>query len=284
VIAPLADEILTLADGRLLAWAEWGDPRGLPVVLLHPSPGSRLLCPDFGATVAAGVRLITVDRPGYGRSDPVPDPTLAGFAHDLERLLDHLWLGQIRVVGWSGGGPYAAACAAILADRVIAVALLATPAPDSYLRCFTPPLPMVTQPGDGGTPPVLAGAADLEGYLAAAAERAGDGWDSPSDTVARSQPAVKRALAAMWGESFRAGAGGLAADVVAGSRSWGFVPIQVRAPVALFYGQDDAVIEPAEGRWWAQALPRAELTVCPGTGHLVPFAAWAEVLRGLPRP
>ena len=68
---PLADEVLRLADGRQLAWAEWGDPRGSPVVFLHPSPGSRMLCPDVHATARAGVRLITVDRPGYGGSDPV---------------------------------------------------------------------------------------------------------------------------------------------------------------------------------------------------------------------
>src|SRR5215469_10399612 len=82
VTSPYADEVLALADGRKLAWAEWGDPRGSPLVFLHPCPGSRMLCPDQAATEAAGVRLITVDRPGYGRSDPVAEPTVPGFADD----------------------------------------------------------------------------------------------------------------------------------------------------------------------------------------------------------
>ncbi len=137
---PYADEVLALADGRRLAWAEWGDPRGSPVVFLHPCPGSRMLCPDPALTTAAGVRLITVDRPGYGRSDPVAVPTLGGFAHDLERLLDHLWLGQIRLVGWACGGQYAAAGAAVLAERVSGLVLAATPVPGDRFRWLTPPV------------------------------------------------------------------------------------------------------------------------------------------------
>jgi hypothetical protein len=61
---PRADATIMLADGRILAYCEWGDPTGLPVLLMHGAPGSRLLCPDEDATAAAGVRLLTVDRPG----------------------------------------------------------------------------------------------------------------------------------------------------------------------------------------------------------------------------
>ena len=76
---PRADEMMTLTDGRTLAYCEWGDPTGHPVVLMHGAPGSRLLCPDEEATAASGVRLLTADRPGYGGSDPRPDPTLLGW-------------------------------------------------------------------------------------------------------------------------------------------------------------------------------------------------------------
>jgi pimeloyl-ACP methyl ester carboxylesterase len=244
--SPHADEVLMLADGRRLAWAEWGDPRGVPLVFFHPWPGSRMLCPDPAATMAAGVRLITVDRPGYGRSDPVADPTLAGFARDLERLLDHLWVGEIPLVGWSGGGQYAAASAALLAERVRAVALVATPAPDSQLHWLTPDLREVAE-------------------LA----------------TTRLPPGAKQGLTDMWNEALRTGAGGLAADVEAGSRPWGFAPSEVRARTALFYGQNDPVIHPGHGRWWVGALPRAELTILPGSDHFLPFDAWADILRAV---
>jgi pimeloyl-ACP methyl ester carboxylesterase len=81
------------------------------------SPGSRLLCPDLPATVAAGVRLITVDRPGYGHSDPDTRPRMAGRAADTGVLADHLRLGRSGLVGWSGGGQFALATAQ---DRVAA--------------------------------------------------------------------------------------------------------------------------------------------------------------------
>ena len=261
---PHADEVLALADGRLLAWAEWGDPRGSPLVFLHPCPGSRMLCPDPTATAAAGVRLITVDRPGYGRSETVAEPTLAGFAQDLERLLDHLWLGQIRVVGWSWGGRYAAACAALLAERVSAIALLATPAPYHQLPWLTP-----------------ADAATIGAPVAAAPLAAGPGWDGHFDNTAQVRPAVSRALATMWEEAFRPGTHGLAADLVAGSRPWGFVTSQVRCPATLFYGKDDPVVDPSHGWWWAGELPNAELIVRRGNGHSVVFDAWDDILSAV---
>ncbi len=277
----MADEVLTLADGRLLAWAEWGDPRGSPVVFLHPAPGSRMLCPDPRATAAAGVRLITVDRPGYGRSHPVHNPTLAGFARDVERLLDHLWLGQVPVVGWSGGGQYAAACAAVLAERVTAVALVATPAPDSQVRWLTGALREVAELATEEPTQALAAATRWSATVAVSPERAGDAWNSPPDVAARSRPEVRQALMTMWGEAFRGGASGLAADLLAGCLPWGFAPADVRAPAALFYGEDDAAIHPAHGRWWARALPQGMLAIRPQSGHLLPFDSWTDILSAV---
>jgi pimeloyl-ACP methyl ester carboxylesterase len=77
---PTVDHTLTHADGRRVGWAEWGDPHGQPVLFLHRNPGSRLLDPDSTATASTGTRLITIDRPGYGRTDPVADPTRSALA------------------------------------------------------------------------------------------------------------------------------------------------------------------------------------------------------------
>jgi pimeloyl-ACP methyl ester carboxylesterase len=279
-MTPFADEVLALADGRRLAWAEWGDPRGSPLVFLHPCPGSRLLCPDHAATSAAGVRLITVDRPGYGRSDPVAEPTLAGFAHDLERLLDHLWVGQIGVVGWSCGGQYAVACAAVLAERVSDVALLATPAPDHELRWVPAPFRRVAELANHDPELALAVAHDV----ATGPGQSPTGWIASLDATMPVEPDARQALTAMWGEAFRVGTAGLAADMVAGCRDWGFAPSRIRVRTALFYGKDDPVIDPAHGRWWAEALPLAELSVQPGNGQSLPFVAWADILRAVAGP
>ncbi len=128
-------------------------------------------------------------------------------------------------------------------------------------------------------------AANLLGaQMAGASERPGAGWISPVEQITGIHPPeVERALASMWGEAFRAGSHGLAADVVAGSRRWGFALSEVRARTALFYGDDDHIIGPGHRRWWARSLPRAELLVHPAAGHLVPFVAWADILRAIAR-
>jgi pimeloyl-ACP methyl ester carboxylesterase len=280
VINPNADETLRLADGRLLAWAEWGDPRGSPVLFLHPSPGSRMICPDVEATVLEGVRLITVDRPGYGGSDPVADPTLSGFALDLARLVDHLWLGQFPVLGWSGGGQYAAACAAQLGERVSALGLVATPAPDAEVPWLSPSARALSRMAAVDPQGALTAAAALSGPLEEASRRAGERWDSPSDIRARRRPEVDRALRVMWREGRRNGSVGLAADLVAGSRAWTFAPTNTATPARLFYGDDDGVVGLHHAEWWERNLPNANLTVVEG-GHLIPFVAWPDILRAV---
>ncbi len=229
----------------------------------------------------AGVRLITVDRPGYGRSDRVTQPTLTGFAHDLERLLDHLWVGQIRVVGWLGGGQYAAACAAVLADRVSDVGLVATPAPDNQVPWLPPPFREVVELVNDDFDQGLAAAATLGASLAPGSERARDASVSPFDGITQMQPEVRQAFWTMWAEAFRAGAEGLAADMVAASRPWGFATAQVRARAVLFYDAHDPVIGPAHGQWWAGALPRARLNLRPAGAQLGLFGAWSDILQAV---
>jgi pimeloyl-ACP methyl ester carboxylesterase len=239
-----------------------------------------MFCPDEQSTATRGVRLITVDRPGYGGSDPVPDPTLSGFAIDLERLADHLWLGQFPVVGWSRGGLYAAACAARLGERVNALALVAAPARSDEVPLSSAPAEGLRRLADEDPRQALAAIAASEAALAAAPDQAGERWASPSDAAARSRPGVEGALRAMWHEGLRTGLQGLAADVVAGMRAWDFALSHVRTPAQLFYGDDDPMVGLPDGRWWERALPDAYLRVMRG-GHLLPVMAWPDILSAV---
>ena len=117
-----------LPDGRTLAWAEYGDPAGSPVVFIDGTPGSRLAHPPDEALT--GIRLITFDRPGYGRSTPAPRPTLLGVADAVGALATSLDITRFGVLGFSGGAPYALACGARLPRRVTGVVAAALTGPD----------------------------------------------------------------------------------------------------------------------------------------------------------
>src|ERR1700742_4514404 len=121
---------VALDDGRTVAYAEWGDPTGRPLFSLHGTPGCRLSRhPDPRLWSGLGLRVITLDRPGYGCSTPLPGRRVAHAAHDVGAVAEALGLERFLVAGGSGGGPHALACAAGLGDRVTACAAVASAAP-----------------------------------------------------------------------------------------------------------------------------------------------------------
>ena len=125
-----ATDFLRLPDGRRLAYAEFGDPAGAPLVFLHGWGDSRLTRhPDDAATAALGVRLITVDRPGAGLSDIHAGRTLMDWPRDVAALADSLGIERFPVLGWSGAGPHAAACAHGLPERVTRLGIVCGFAP-----------------------------------------------------------------------------------------------------------------------------------------------------------
>ncbi len=116
--------LLPLADGRLLAWEVFGDPEGVPAVMFHGLPSSRLQGRMHHPQAAeTGVRLIAFDRPGMGWSDFQEGRALESVANDAAALLDHLEIERVHLFGGSGGTPYTLATALALPERVINVAL-----------------------------------------------------------------------------------------------------------------------------------------------------------------
>jgi pimeloyl-ACP methyl ester carboxylesterase len=129
--------VIVLPDGRDLGWREFGDPQGWPILAFHGTPGSRNeLTLDGDAFTKKGLRLICVDRPGYGLSSFQRDHRLLDLPHDVAYLADHLGIERFSLVGHSGGGPHALVCAAVLAERVNAVGVLSGVAPLANPRAF----------------------------------------------------------------------------------------------------------------------------------------------------
>jgi pimeloyl-ACP methyl ester carboxylesterase len=259
-----------------------------PVVLFcHIAPGSGEFDPDPEVTAAHGVRLITLDRPGYGGSDPAGDEfasvgLVTGDAVAvLEDVLDPG--ATAGVIGWSAGGRVALSVAACRPDLVSRVTVIGTPAPDDQVSWIPEENKAAIEALRG------ASAADAHAAFTAAMgpmveSLAGDDrfavlGVSDADAAVVARPGVADRLRRMVDETFAQGATGMVEDVAGYTlQPWGFEPSDVAADVLLGYGADDLLGEP-HGRWWQQALPKARLEMVPDVGHMVVVPFWGRALE-----
>jgi pimeloyl-ACP methyl ester carboxylesterase len=273
---------ITLGDGRTLAFEDLGAVDGEPVVLFHGAPGSRLFSPDPAATQAAGARLITFDRPGYGRSNPLLDRRVADTASDFTALLDHLDIGRAAVVGWSGGGPFAVATAIAAADRVSRLALVSAPGPLDEVEGGWEAL------GDYRRPTaemarlephrsVRAVARHMGPFLADPASFLGRGVGPDGDVL---RGPARTMLVGQVTEALVQGAEGIASDLVAMWLDWGFRLAAVATPTTVFQAALDRHNH-EDARCYASQIPDAALVVWEGVGHLGIVPRWGEVLATL---
>ncbi|MER6309670.1 alpha/beta hydrolase [Streptomyces sp. NPDC001657] len=271
-----------LPDGRRLAWAEWGPPEGRPVLLCPGGATGRSL--GFGTHLLAdlGVRLLSVDRPGLGASDPAPGRTLADWADDVAALLEARGIRRPHLVGYSQGVPFALACAAHgLATAVSAVSGSAEPAAPELADALAPEVRAM----------VAAVAHDPEGAEAtvAASASATSMWDlvtagcGPADRAVFRQPAFAQAFRRAIEEGFTQGAGGFARDTVLTMGRWPFTLTDITVPVDLWYGEHDTSMfhshhlsEPL-----VRALPLAHRHVVRNAGGLLLWTHAEDVLRTL---
>jgi pimeloyl-ACP methyl ester carboxylesterase len=292
---PERDTVLRLRDGRALAIAEWGPVEGRPVLVLHGNPGSRLFCPDVETTHAAGVRVITSDRPGYGGSDPRPGRTLLDWGSDVMEVADQLGLDRFSIVGISGGGPFTMACTIKLGPRVRSIALCGSDAP---IDEAPQTLALYSARGRGL---IKAIRADAAAARAAVLERFADyGRDYrsmmapidaaiasapveslPIDLREMAKPVMRAAFEAMLAEGARQGATGLADDTIAMVSPWGFSPSNIACPTTIWWGEDDHIVDRVHSDYLAAAVPGARYRVLPGAGHGLPDLHWPEVLADL---
>lgn len=285
----MSPELIRLPGGRRLAYSEYGEPTGPAIVNCHGGLTSRL---DIGrcepAAREAGVRVISPDRPGVGRSDRAPGRRLLDWPADAAALADRLELGRFAVIGWSAGGPYAAACAFALPARVAATALIAPAIPadwsgmereinlmDRTLMRLAVRAPQVNQAALRAVGFAAARAPDLFRRVAAAS------LDGPSRTLVMSADA--RQFADPIAEGLRDPRGALD-DYRILQAPWGFDPGDIAGPVAVWQGTADNLLPPVWSERLAGAIPGAELHLCHGEGHFLSAVRHREIfehLRGL---
>ena len=285
--APRAGGSVTLRDGRLLTYAEWGDPGGRPVVMFHGNPASRLTCPDNDGSTAAGVRLITVDRPGFGGSTPLPGRTLLGWADDYAEFHTSLGLPPCPVMGWSAGGPYALACAFALPGIVTSVGVAGSVGPiDEVHDAFDDEQHRVANLMS--TDRAAAEAATEERWASVVADpiSAYDGWssnsptsDDPDQRLYR-RPDVSAAMDEWARDAARQGAAGVVSDEMVYLQPWGFSVADIACDAAVWVG-DRAPADRMEADYLAATIPGATYVIYPGDGHLLTLPRWGEMLAWL---
>jgi pimeloyl-ACP methyl ester carboxylesterase len=284
-------QVLRLRDGRELAWSESGDREGMPVLAFHGTPGSRnQLLIDDAPMRAAGVRWVAPDRPGYGASTFHAGRTLAGWADDVAQLADHLGVEQFAVVGVSGGGPHAAACAHGLTDRVSAAALVSSVRPlgepgseagmMAQNRAFTRMarrFPAANRLPFGAI--ARLGRLAPDRLLAAVAKAA-----PSADAATLARPDVAAAYRRDLAEASRTTGRAATQDFALLAHDWGFRLEDIRVPVHVWQAEGDRNVPLAHARHLAEAIPGAVLHLVADGGHFLVVDHLLAILRAVARP
>ena len=279
------DQQIELQDGRMLGYAEYGAPEGVPVFYMHGFPGSRLdylLCDAGDVAVETNARVIAVDRPGMGLSDFKRGRKMLDWPDDVTELADALQLDRFAVLGFSGGGPYAAACALKMAGRLAATGIACgmgppdapgmvdgvswtLPAKPAIMRRL---LLVVTSMGLKRDP---------DRFLSQSKETF-----SGTDRQLLDQPEVAQAFVDTVKEALRAGAGGANQDAALYAQPWGFRLEDISADVNLWHGGKDENVPVSVAHYAAEALPNCNARFYEGEGHLtLPYNRIQEILSAL---
>jgi pimeloyl-ACP methyl ester carboxylesterase len=274
----LAETDLELSDGRTLHVYDVpvdAPEASLTVFWHHGTPNiGEPPEPLLPAAAERGIRWVSYDRPSYGRSTPDPGRDVASAAADVSAIADALGLGQFAVMGHSGGGPHALACAALLPERVLATVCVSglAPLPAKGLDWFA---------GMASGAVELHAAANgreaLEAYLATTE------WDPEQFTAAD-----HAALAGTWSwmgdvaqKGMEGGPGGMVDDNLAFVVPWGFDPGPISAPALYLYGGEDRVVPSSHGEWLASHGRSAQLWLRPDDGHISVLSAGVAAMDWL---
>lgn len=284
--------MLPSGDGRDLEVLLGGDPDGFPWLFHSGTPSAAVPSATIDRQArAARLRLITYSRPGYGASTPRPwpYPRIADDLADSVRILDELGVDDFVTLGWSGGGPRALACAALLPRRCRAAATLAGVGPAD-----APDLDFTAGMGPENVAEFAAARAGVKAYDALLAEQvpglagvtgedvAGElgGLVTPVDVAALTGEFADW-LAATFRRAVVQGTIGWREDGLAIMAPWGFDLGDARVPVAIWQGRQDAMVPFGHGEWLAVNVPGARAHLFEDEGHISLVARLPEILADL---
>lgn len=282
------DNQIKLKDGRTLGYAEYGELEGKPILHFHGVPSSRLEGnhPQVDEIATQlGIRLIFVDRPGMGLSDYQPGRKLLDWVEDICELSGVLKLECFAVVGLSGGGPYVAACAYKIPERLFGAGIISGAGPMDIPGNYQNLGKSDRQAMDlAMKAPWLLRV--LFWYMKRMVQRNPDNFlaqlGSDLSTADKDQVAqleVRNTVIEATAEAFRQGSRGAVLDYALVGKPWGFRLEDIRMPVHLWHGEEDKICSIQMGRNVAAAIPNCKAHYYPGEGHLSVYAKYyGEIL------
>ena len=273
------ENILTLPDGRNLAYAEFGKSDGYPVLYFHAAPSSRLEPLFLGDELFSrfGLRVICPDRPGIGLSDFQPDRGFSDWPKDIVYLADALGLEKFSVLGISGGSGYAAVCAAKIPEKLSKVVIASGPwrIDSEAVSSIGFPMNLMWQAAIYA-PIILPFILRMMTKLMSEPPKDGSNQDStppnnimpPADHAVMAQPGRLAINQQVLSESLKQGTRGPVWDMRLYVREWDFDPAEIRIPLTLFHGKLDKNFPVSLVQRVAHSLPQTQLITYPEDGHI----------------
>ncbi len=283
-------KFVELAEGRKLAYSEYGAPAGPAVIYAHGYPSSRreakLLHP---LAERMGVRIISPDRPGYGSSDQMPDRSIAGWADDVSTLADALELDRFAMLGVSGGGPYALACASRIPGRLTACSLICPLGP-IYLEPVLGAMNWPSRVNFSMARHTSLIAQSLFGRATASMvafwpESIEHLWSfsaPPQDREELDNPETRLILSQTIQDAMRNGAIGALQDLSLYTHDWGIAFDSIGMEIEIWHGEEDGTVPVSHSGWYAKYIPHTRVHYLEGEGHFsLPMRHGEEILGNL---
>jgi len=284
----LPHQSIKLRDGRTLAYAEFGDPKGAPIIYCHGAPSSRAegeLTVRGSCAGQLGLRVIIPDRPGMGGSDFLAKRRIVDWPSDVLELADALHIGQFAMLGSSAGAPYALVCAALIPERVSVVGIIGGVAPIDAPGLFSPRSRFLSRLVRVAAP-VMRGLMRLQ-LLALRSSTVrksmANAFPEPDRTLFQSEQIRDRFIGCLV-ECCRNGPRGAVWELGMFSLPWGFELTKITVPVLLWQGARDGNVSAVHARFLAAAVPNCQATFYPDDAHLsVMLNHHQEIFREIKR-
>lgn len=267
---------LTLPDGRQLGYATYGREELWPILFFHGTPGSRHTAHLAGLVASSHEsRVIALERPGYGLSDPDHGREIHDWPADVEAAADALGLGRFSLLGYSGGGPFSLATAAALGDRVASIAVVSGMGPVHHpaAEAVLTRRQRVRRFAVANLSPLVRLLAwqvgrqvrdDIRGFVERRTEAS-----PPADQEHMRRPEIRAVIQQDMLEAYRQGGAAVAHEFGLLARPWGFDLDAVRQPMQIWHGSDDDVVPIWLAEVLAEAIPHAQRRFLSGVAHLL---------------